>query len=492
MSKVRKWDWLDVPGLVFIGLFFFANGLWAQDTGSIFCPKNQSKVEVEKYRSQLIDKVLNGNFGSATDSLDKCYGASLPSCLSEVKEYATLKSVDRSIPGNEVAPGYGTSTPVEGVTVSSPAQLPPEFQVKNSDGTPNSSAVQMPPNILDLGKKKGWKVLPYRTRSQGGFDNGGDLLLVVIPGKDKDIYIQTSPLSGHNNSEFDDPKPKPLNGNLSEGQGTMTVITMDKTQKPPVGQLHILLQGNGTVYPWSNNLQVEKCISCHSTPLRPISPLGYEATNLGEGHMSDADQKLVDEINKMMTPSHLSWGHKLVQGKVVPVGPVHSSPPLGWAPVGDTSTLSEDFIKSCATAQSFYYHQARGGFLYKTTLSQNPTFDYKKIAKAMNCVRCHDGSRQGYLGTYYANDNVGFKIIVDRSMPPEDGLEDGLSNDERLALYSCLNRQRNQWIQTGAWVKSGEWMKREGCANPESPAVKKKTGPHHKGDGRGSSQEGAQ
>jgi hypothetical protein len=451
----------------------------AQNADLVPCPKEQTKIEVEKFRGQLIDQVLSGNMGTTSDSLTKCYGTEVPACLGQVKDYANLKSVFHSEPGHEGTIIYQSSGPAEGLTVSSSLGLPPEFQLKSPKGEPYPNWVQMPQNILALGKKKGWKVLPYRTRSSGGFDSGGDLLLVVIPGKDKDIFIQTSPVSAHGNSEFNDPQPKPIHGNLSEGQSTMTVITIDKTKNPPVGQLHLLQNGDGNAYPWNNDLEIKNCVSCHAAPLRTISPLGYQTTS-GYGYetrMSSKDEALVDEINKMMSPDYLSWGHTVMNGKVIPVGPIPTSPPLGWAPEGDDSTRSEEFIKSCAMGTPSYYHEGRGGYQYMIRMNNPPVLNYKKIAKAMNCVKCHDGSRQGYLAASYATHNVGFKLLVDRSMPPEDGLEEGLNNDERLALYNCLYMQRNKYLSSGVWAKNGEWMKRQGCLNPVPEAPKTKSTP---------------
>ncbi len=456
------------------------------------CPPVQTTENLEKFREMGITKVLAGEFGDVKKAMSSCFGAAIPGCMKDLNEFNETKRNQRdefTLKSFEMDNMYSKSQQLSNRRVEyeyilkSTDDLPKEF-------VPRPGFIKFPDDILNLAKKKGWKALAYKTRSAGGFDHPPNLTLVAIPGRDKDIYLQISPKPDDNHqSTKDDPLPK--SKNISHGQNTLTIITVDKTKKPPVGELRLFNptrdQPEGSLksrdaqestsgelehsYRWQDDKTFTRdCLQCHTTPLRSISPRGYLVTNGSEKRMAPEDEKLVTEINEMMLVEGVSWGHAKVEGRPFPRGPNISSHPLGWSSP-NSLTRKKEFIDNCAKA-TYDPDFSSVDRTFKVNLKRETDepikHDWQKVSQAMSCTQCHNNSARGILHSAFNDSEIKFKILVDRSMPP--GAD--LTMDDRIALYNCLKAERV--TLRSKWATSGEWMKKDQCHVPTSPSNSKR------------------
>ncbi len=455
--------------IIYALILFFGLKLYAQNVDQkIECPTSQTKDKLEEWRNQGIALYTSGKYRLLKNSFESCFSAKIPNCLDDLFNQVNVASN---------APNWVDNLPrVEPLTIDSEKDLPKEFLVKGFFGGTKDGLVKMPDNIIELAKKNGWEALSYKTRSTGGFDAPPNLLMVVIPGRDKDIYIQTSPHGAPQSQN--DPTPLLTKEQLAKGQNTMTIITVDKTTNPPVGQLRLLTKedigfggdrsgGDAPGYRWNNRLQTQQCTECHSTPLRSISPIGYKVVNGAEKRMSAEDEATTTRINEMMVVNNLSWGRvRMDDGTKMKLGPNPSLRPMGWRPPG-SEDRKEDQLVNCANKSKKIRFTAFGGYSYDAVMSQNPKIDFNKVKSAMDCTQCHNGSIRGPLNKNFSDREIAFKILVDRSMPP--GAE--LTDDERIAVYNCLNEERFDQKLDEAWNSKGEWLKREMCSDAPTRRV---------------------
>jgi hypothetical protein len=423
---------------------------------AVACPSDMSGDSIEDWRDNAVKAIIAGNNSGVSASLNTCFPSQKPSCLSDLAYYNQQQAAAASGAGGQYSSGYG-SDPNEYKTLTSENDLPPEFLSKDESGSVIPGSVKIPEGILELAKSKGWKAANYKTRSSGGFDNIGNLTnltIVAVPGATKDIFLQISPPP-----DGGDPNnPNPV-GNPAHGQNTLTVITVDKTKTPPLGQLRLMNADGRGGYQWNNNLRSEDCTTCHASPLRSISPRGYLTANDNEQRMTPEQERNISEINNMMVVPELKWGSQMVGGREIRRGPRMDSQPTGWAPQ-NSETRKEAFITQCAqNASSIYY----SGFGY--SYNAQPTgpagarnINWQKVATAMNCVDCHNGKVRGFLHEGFSQPEIHFKLLVDRSMP---FASDNLNMDERLAVVNCLRQERS--VVRDRWRQSGSWMKSQFC-----------------------------
>ncbi len=426
----------------------------AQTAPLIPCPVNSSGPNLTKWQNVAAEKAGEGNYLLVRESIAACF-PKVPKCLEAVDSYAEEKLTGKA-PSGEPSP----------LMLKSETDLPPEFLVRDANNKIIPGQVQIPPDIFELAKTKNWKVLDYKTRSTGGFDGSPNLVLVVVPNYPKsnqDIYLQISPAADANHPDNGaDPKPDPRS---TKGLTFLTVITADKTLNPPVGQLRLLM-GENAIYNWSNDLQAQDCARCHTVPLRAISPRGYDFVNW-EKPMAAEDQLLTKEINTMMHIQNFSWGRDS-EGKAL--GAASHLQPYGWAPK-ESPTRAKEYVSKCFDERLLtsnlpiegekvpvHTYLGFGDYTVKTVKSNEAALtDWVKIKNSMNCYGCHDGKTRGVLHDDFSFDEIEFKVLIDRSMPPN--IE--LSTDERLALIQCLRKEHND--NALPWQKSGQWMKKVSC-----------------------------
>ncbi len=447
-------------------IFIFSSRLLRADephAASLKCPESQADDDMDSWRSAALEKALGGKYGEVSDAFKNCFPQGAPRCLKAVEEYVEMKKypdLNSNLYKSELRPaqiGYIETPlklePVTPLTLQSEKDLPKEFTVEGKPGL-----IRFPPNILKLAKAKAWKALAYKTRSSGGFDQSPNLVLVAIPGRDKDIYLQISPnYIAPMVETANDPYPE-AGVDLSKGLKTLTIITVDKRKSPPEGQMREIVDyGDG--YKWTNKLSSQTFIGCHTKPLCAISPSGYLINQGNEKRMKPEDEKSVQEINDMMLVEGLSWGAVSVDGHEVQRGPYVDSQPYGWSPANSEETRSPEAIKQCAQSQRpIAYSDVTQDLNYKFQPSGDPTrINAKHIANAMNCIQCHNSKIRGFLHDQFQESEIKFKILVDKSMPP--GAE--LNDDERIALYNCLIAEKDHWSET--WIKTAPWAKRENC-----------------------------
>lgn len=418
------------------------------------CPKDTTGQSLNDWRDKLITKVLAKNYQETLTNLENCFPKNIPACYGDLKYYADLKQNPNDYPDN-------FNLKQEELTIKSESELPSIFLPKDSEGKVIPGGVIIPGNILEEAKKNNWPTALYKTRSTGGFDGRQNLFMVAVTTPDMDIFFQTSPQDDdHGNLN---PLPKPSNGDFTKTNGALTIITVDKKQKPPVGQLRKIYaygspDASGRVpYTWSNQTEDPRdCMNCHTGPLRPISPIGYKNVNKDEEKMDPVQEQQVDALNSYLEQT-VSWQKTTMNGKVIKSGPPVDNYPLGWAPP-DSKTRQEDFLKTCATSQTSQYYSGRGGYSVNINQGNPAKINYEKLAEAMNCVACHNNERRGILHEGFSSSELKFKILVDRSMP-RGGVD--LNDDERLALYSCLFAERE--AVKDEWRKSGDWLRRASC-----------------------------
>jgi len=432
------------------------------------CPKNLKAKSLEKWRSKLIKQVIKKNYKKVQSAITSCFPATPPKCYGDLLYYADLKANPDDYPQLEYDQDDEDEDEEEAeedvllnkneLTLKSEADLPPEFLARDKAGKVISGEVNIPDNIEEIAKKKNWDTLLYKTRGTGGFNDGGNLFIVAISTPKVDIIIQSSPKPDKNPEKTaNNPLPKPSNPHMSEAQDTLTVITIDKTKKPPVGQLRKLIKYDGKNYSWSNTTKIQDCIGCHASPLRPISPRGYKHVN-HEDKMSPEQSAKTDAINKLLNRSGVSWGTSTGKNndkKKIRLGPPIDSYPTGWAPK-NFKTRTKDFIKKCSIAKDINY---KGFDKYKVKLSQNkpPKINWRRVRNGMKCFKCHNNTKRGILHEDFSMDENIFKIAIDHSVPPDVDLND----DERLALVSCLKAERS--ILKKEWRKRGKWMEQSTC-----------------------------
>ena len=427
-------------------------------------PSDNSARSLRKWRFLLATHLVNikdiesfaPKYKEVNDIVNSCFPDEKPKCLEDLEYYSYTKAKPHE---------YHTARNIykdsRDRLLTSEKQLPKAFQ--GGEGK-----VIIPDNIEELAKENGWKTVLYKTKSTGGFDGNANLYIVAIPlGEgankwEKFAVFQTSPEDdAHMEENRYDPVPKPANGNHTNAAGTLTMISYDGTKFPPEGTITSMTRTYNTdgkvAYHWSNQNRINSCTRCHSGPFRPISPVGHGALHGKEKAMSAEHQRKTDEMNRLLD-KFSSWGKVKYGDRVHRLGPPMESQPYGWAPK-NSKTRSDDYIKRCSeNRQTLAYY---GFNSYNANIVKNPAaqIDTYKIRNAMNCYSCHNNIRHGKLHENYSWREIEFKVAIHQNMPI--GVD--LSNDERLALLSCL-KQEFQDVR-GEWQKKAEWMLSSQCAD---------------------------
>ncbi len=445
-----------------LSFVFILSPSFAQDS----CPTDARGLI--KFRNSLIEDYSNGGLSTKSaekvlSQIDKCYKET-PKCFDDLFYY-----LDKKVNSHKYPMKSTSNLDKSDLTISSIKDLPKEFWGKRDNkGEPES--IIFPENIEEIAKKKNWPNVLYKTRGSGGFDSGENLYIVVIPGEDKDIVMQVSPEPDKDSvKNGKKSRPNPAEG-IHKSQETLTIITVDKTKVPRVGQLRLLSNGykvDGVRhYKFSNETSVGDCLSCHSKPFRSISPRGFENIQEDiEEKMSEEEAAKVHAVNQVLTTENMTWGSKIISGKEMRLGPNLNEYWLGWA-TEKVDTKSDSFLEKCASSRKSFYHYALGSTYEKDfEWDEKQKIDLNKVRSAMNCVECHDGKQQGVLHSNFSSDEVKFKIIVDHKMPPNVALNE----NERIALYNCLYAQRNEILshrdenRNNIWEAEGYWMKQTSC-----------------------------
>jgi|GEM_PF-3129209 len=451
-----------------------------EDAAARVCPTEKTPAAVSAWRVSAIADIANGKYSDVQSEIKTCFGDTVPSCLNDMNYYVNHKVYTNSTALTEryleLEELYNNQMPL-----TSASFLPTEFLEKNESGEIVPNFVVIPENLTELSRAKNWLTTSYKTRELGGFDDSNNLLIVAIPSERRDTVLQISIAKDAQPFEsILDPITRPHNGNLTGGFETLTMITVDKTTNPPLGQLRILKKSpiKPNSYYWNpettNTIGTRSCISCHSTPFRAISPVGYKFTNEiktafvtgQEKRMDREHESTVNKINELLSRSGVSWGTAKKDNREVRFGPDIDSQPWGWAPAG-SMTRKQEFIEKCASERTAFSATSRAGGHYRAEFKPDETasVNWQKVAKAMNCISCHNGKNRGIIHNEFSPSTVAFKIIATREMPesddPENPLAPELNTDERLALYSCLQKERLTVAQE--WKKSGWWMTRTKC-----------------------------
>lgn len=400
------------------------------------CPKADDPSAVTKWRQEEIRRFETGA-GDTNAKIRRCFPGKIPRCLSQL----SIQAKDRKPVSTE---GPETALDVPG----SWRKLPPPFQARGGKST---SPARLPRDLEAIAAKKGWKSVRFKTRSTGGFGASNSLLLIQVPGETLmppepvDRFIQVSLPPDNGSARYGNPVPQ---GRLEKADPQwaedFAVITVRRgTSLLPSRFAYELFQpgkspGAYTISPRSPS---KECQLCHPNGLRQISPLGM-ITEPGEPALPDAAKAGVAAMNRLLASyPGVDWGtakggseSAFDAGRVPALGPV--SP---WS----ASTRTRNFLvgadgkSGCAFSQPSY--EAPGRLKGQTLEMSGKPIRWERVRDAMSCATCHGaGPRQPLARTIRSE--ILFKVGVERSMPPAADLTD----DERLALVSCLLAERKE------------------------------------------------
>jgi len=427
------------------------------------CPEPADAAAVKRWRDTLIGAGAPAQ--STAEKIRSCFGSeveSQPACVRPLTEYTNRLLSE------------GRATGPERLILSSAADLPEELR------GPGGSVI-LPENIERIAARKGWMSVAYQTKSSGGFDEPPNLYLLALPNLNDraiDVYLQVSPWHAVRAGG-------PVNGL----QQSLTIITVDRSKRPPEGEARLLKRVAGrTGYQWSAPVEPTQCMECHTNPLRPISPVGYNSLNPfstanstaleSELPMDEATAAKVQAINDRMVIPGLRWVKQSAHLRIGPVNHTASFPggvspdllPWGWAPP-NSPTRTDEFLRRCSQNPG---RTSFTGFGRRRVTIEAPTeserqVDLARVRKAMNCYSCHNNEFRGALHSQMSYEELFFKIAVDRTMPPfdgeigHDGLPDELTKYERVVLFNCLVSERKEHSVQAAWREQKPWLTARAC-----------------------------
>ena len=364
------------------------------------CPKSDA-ASLTAWRENAIGMFQSNSSLKVSTAFKKCFGNGVPQCLEQLKYFNEAKL--------RLATGAGSNSLYEEYNnaldklpgLRSEKDLPPELLAKDAFGKPIPGRVVIPKDIIKIAKEKGWYTTNYKTRSTGGFNEAPNLFILVIPGVKQDIALQIQLPTGGNGYQPHVDLPE---GHMVSGQESLTIISVDKTSKPYVGQTR-LMEANGGVdgtgqrtYGWTKPSQ---CYGCHAVPFRPISPVGYENVTGAEIKMTPEHEAEVDKVNSVLLQDGISWGRAEVNGREIRFGVLEDALPIGWAPK-DSPTRKEAYVKQCSSGLTDYNYEGFGGFRAQIKYDPSKSVNWKKVSRAMNCVYCHTPEgRRNFVGGRY-------------------------------------------------------------------------------------------
>lgn len=458
---------------ILVSISFSAQWIYAEP--SIACPTPKDAKALTEWRSSAISKIVNKEYVQVQSDIKECFEDKIPSCLSDMNYYVDHK-INGPLSSEEMDSLYEDK-----MTIKSESFLPKELLLTDSSGEIKPGFVKIPENFYEIAKEKKWLAAGYKTRELGGFDDSNNLFIMAIPSAERDTVLQLSIAKDATPfASILDPIARPHDGNVTRGFATLTIITVDKTKNPPVGQLRLLKKdyNQENTYIWSKNTNTigsRSCVGCHATPFRAISPVGYKNVNnltlqggsMGNEMRMDPEQaSTIEKINEILSRPGVTWGSAVKNGREIRFGPDIDSQPWGWAPA-NSITRQKEFIEKCSSERQPIFHMSRAGSHYRVDLKPNTEapISWEKVSNAMNCVSCHNGKTRGVIHSGFAPSTIAFKIAVSREMPesddPENPLPPDLNADERMALVWCLKKEKETVAEE--WKKSGAWMQRTKC-----------------------------
>jgi hypothetical protein len=448
-----------------------------------------------KYRDALVNYAMTegeASVQSISNSLQSCFSnKEIPACLGDLGTAVLPPDVDHPDPQME--------------QMGKSLKLPDAFYKAGQPG------IHVPDNIDELAQKNHWVTVDFKTRGQGGFDEStSSLKIIEIPGKSLNPpqkvnwYIQWA-LKQPPGTDPNDPVPS----SKEDSKGQFAAIAVYHRPDGKVTPFYYNIDDGGGLEPrMHGGLEAtsndgchdasgddcsESCLDCHMNGLREISPKGYYSV-AGEKRLDPVRRAFVDQINEDMETETLGVDnkgnpilHKINHGYFVKgmgntvfytdghgpaFGDKFAADPSLIQMLGTPATRTKDFIlgkppgTGCAfEKKSFKFADALGrpGNGRDFQMSDKPNIDFKKVAAAMNCSRCHDGSARSSLDNFNTtSDTLVTKVLLDDSMPIGTltttqwikgllGHGTAMNIDERIALVNCLRAEKK--VQYGPWLK---------------------------------------
>ncbi len=301
-----------------------------------------------------------------------------------------------------------------------------------------------------------------RNPNDAGTNNSYGRLLVWTPGSSgqRDLFTQvTTSVSG---------EPQQLVDMIGMRQGSSgPTMAFKQFWRSPQGGLpardRIQVHGYG----------VESCAGCHSDGLRELHPI--EMTSRVAGGQRDP---WIGVVKPNQSPEKKAWFEKQLSemnsrireyGQVNLPGSNISPASVKFPYFGDFGVKpgpwrGRDFPNAASMLNACLSEPPAAAAQVAATRVSTPSYARflritdpdrrKKIISASNCASCHNGEFRQQLGNQVYPVTLHAKIVLDRSMPPHLSLggENDLTENERLALYSCL--EELQESQIPSWTSS--------------------------------------
>jgi hypothetical protein len=243
----------------------------------------------------------------------------------------------------------------------------------------------------------GYKFVEFQSTSVTNFPHGFGRVLVLIEGEDYDQWYQIATA---------DSRPTLLGRNVD-----MAVVEKrDEKTHGPLSPQNFYMNGYSRfVSPtlrWEQEglgapNPLNRCIMCHPSGLRGIFPV--------PGTVAKEEQETLRYVQKKIDATWTNAFGGFYENEKLgpPMGPV--DPP------------------------------GRPALVAKCAFNVPPS-SHKKVARAMNCVSCHDGHYRGFINGGTDLGTINHKIVADVDegrMPPEEPL----TLPERAAVFNCLRME---------------------------------------------------
>lgn len=364
------------------------------------------------------------------------------------------------------------------------------------------------PNV-GTGDTAGWVMARYKSRHAGGFDAGTASLLMVyippgspvngvadnvhrwlnfalphtaddnppmVPAQTRTEYVDMGPWDKVVSPTPLSPIPEVYTASMP---GTFTMVSVTEGSPAKVHFQKFYRREENSFYTPESSKGIDPvdCYGCHPNGLRAISPLGYHLNDaeLSNSRMmlDEATWRNVQKINQAM--ERVEGGTTVLWDNFDPKAGVTTR--LGRSLDAAAPTRTKKFIMGTSSAEeceaSNIVAAARGvprdcgcarivdtyditdifgrapGLKNVYTLNRKAPINYEKIRDAMDCEQCHNDTGRGSINSDIGENQINFKLLVDRSMPfgahnnPLDpgGYSDSLDIDHRIALASCLRKE---------------------------------------------------
>jgi hypothetical protein len=489
------------------------------------CPNVKNKSELENWKNAAAAtaaKASPSGLASVNNAVPKdnppdfsvalqieqCFPQKIPDCLQRIHSYSQPQGRDAGELQETDEDKLNRLPPPEFLAPGNTMGPNANFQLfQGTPGTPNYK------DIEEIAKAKGWPMVRYKSRLDGGFDLTPSLLMIRVEGasltppSDYDRYINIPLPQDPGEDKLPSSQVNPVPQTKIPSDYSKDIVTSDPNDRSGTAQLpkalsiisvkrakgdspaeyffNIFNRKPGTPFFKTREPAMSPvfCYACHANGLRAISPLGYDVTAAQQKNgqvLPDDLWKATREMNSAMLAENDdrlgTWGTvKDPQGKLRPViDPVGLGPFYGPETPFSTGTRTQNFIVGEDGKSGCAYSIAKIDTTDKRApgrenvynLDPSLPINWRKVRNAMSCASCHDNESHGSLNQATDTNHIHFKIVGSQSMPLGAHLSplaqgsssapvvDSLNENERIALANCLDAEfQLESTHTVDWLK---------------------------------------